>query len=97
MIHKCYTIDIPTKSLMVNLSIHKQIFAKGIHPSVMGLTVFVHYPHQLLNAGDSVKNNWPNRKKKRNAPFMMKFMVNSIEVITRRNTKNTENVKEVNG
>ena len=87
IINKCYTIDIPSKSLFVLLSIRQQIFPKRIRPNAMGFTVLVHYPYQFLMAYDSAKNDWPNRKKKSKTSYLMLFKVKMIEAIIRRNTR----------
>ena len=44
---------------------------------------FLHYPNQLLRSSQFVKMDWPDRKT--NDTFVMRFKINAVEVLRRRN------------
>ena len=84
---KCYTVEIPLNVQNVFIKIRSNIFWNEVRPSVAGFSVMMHYPNQILNAFDSLRNDWPNRQRKPNDSYFMIFKIKSVEVMKRRNSR----------
>ena len=86
LFHKCYSVNIPYNVMTISLTIKESIFMNNIRPNILGFSLLIHYPHQVLHAFETFKNDWPNRKDKPNKPYIMLIKITSLEVIKRRNT-----------
>ena len=62
--------------------IDSSIFPSGIRPSSYGLVIVLHYPNQLLIAGNR-EHKWPQPRNQDDS-YEMKFHVNAVEVLRRR-------------
>ena len=59
------------------------IFANGVRSNSHDLTTFLHYPNQLMVSGKTMKYMWP-RQWKRNESNLMRFDINGVELLRRR-------------
>ena len=85
---KCYTAEIPVNVSNLLIKIRTDIFPNGLRQNFIGYSFMMHYPNQLLNSIDAMKNDWPNRQNKPNDSYFMLFKVRAVEVMVRRNTRN---------
>ena len=84
---KCYTLEIPPNVQGMFIKIRSDIFSSGVRPSLVGFSVMIHYPNQILTAFDSLRNDWPNRQHKPATSYFMIFKLKSVEVMKRRNSR----------
>ena len=89
--YQCYGINVPFRGdiVIVSALIDGKIFptsipGASIRPSEGNhiFTIF-HYPNQLINSIQNIRYLWPTRKNDVN--FMMKFQLNGVEMLERRN------------
>ena len=76
--------NIPIEVQTVILTIKKLIFDSGKRPSFIAFTFVTHYPNQILQGFETLKNDWPIEK---NNAYVMLFKIKSLEVVLRRNTR----------
>ena len=92
--YRCYGINTPYHreyvftSLLLDGNIFPTTTNKSFRPSE-GNSIFTifHYPSQLLNSIQNVKYLWPIREDNKN--FLMKFQVDGVEILKRRNKRNS--------
>ena len=71
--------DIQIFAIFMNSSVHREDKALGSFP----FFTTMHYPKQILRSYSSIKQDWPKRAK--NASYSLRFKIESIEVLRRRN------------
>ena len=74
--------EIQTFFVLMNNRVFKSTTVTGDYRFL----TFIHYPNQLLRSSQFVKMDWPNRTT--DANFAMRFKINSVEVLRRRNKAN---------
>ena len=86
--YQCSSMQVPPdeniQAFFVLLS--DKIFRSGQMSGDYGFLTFLHYPNQLLRSSQFVKMDWPDRKT--NDTFVMRFKINAVEVLRRRNKGN---------
>ena len=88
---KCFTFDVPySKGSLINtmnILFNNTIFPDGKRPldgwSSRGLSIYYHYPMQFGRSFKSNKRFWDRRWS--NSPYRIRFYLNGIEVLRKRN------------
>ena len=82
----CYKLQIPDDKqiLYFSIQLRNNIFLDGKRPHYDFFTL-LHYPNQLLSSLGSMRDNWAERLT--NDTYVMKFKIDKIEAIHRRNKK----------
>ena len=83
----CYRLQIPHDKNIWYFSVHlkNSVFPHGRRPMNFDFFTLVHYPNQLLTSLGSIKYHWAERLT--NNTYEMKFKVDKLESIRRRNKK----------
>ena len=88
MFYKCYGLQLLHDKQIESMSVllKSTVFQNSNGRSMFNFFTLIHYPNQLLRSKRSIKLSWP--KDKPNATLDMKFKINAMEVIRRRNKDN---------
>ena len=88
MFYKCYGMQLPREKRIEYFSVllNYKVFQNTNERGLFNFFTLLHYPNQLLRSMRSIKLSWP--KGKPNATLDMRFMINAMEVIRRRNKRN---------
>ena len=83
--YNCFAWQIPQeKEISAYGGMFKtSIFHNSSRSPFFGMITYLHYPNQLMVAGKTKKYTWPERE--RYDKFEMKFLVNGVEILRRRN------------
>ena len=86
--YKCFAVESPPEKnvLAFSLLLQSRIFVKGLRPQKYGFVTLLHYPNQILRSVPTIKFFWPLRKS--DSTYNMKFVIDGIEVMERRNKHN---------
>ena len=85
---KCFALPMPHQrnANYMAVEFRTAVFPNGTRPPSDALLSIIHNPTQLLWSIPTIKYNWPTRKD--NSSFEMKFVIDGVEVLRRRNKQN---------
>ena len=83
--YNCYAMKVPPDKQIQTFSVRvkNNKFPSGNRPNSYDMMALLHYPNQLLRSLKTVKYAWSKRKT--NDTYSMKFKINGVEIIRRRN------------
>ena len=86
--YNCFALQVPQEQEVEGYGalIKSNVFQDNIRFPLYGMIAYIHYPNQLMVAAKTVKLSWPKRE--RYDMFEMKFKVNGVEILQRRNKNN---------
>ena len=86
--YNCYELPVPQDKNVYSFfyRINSNIFPSGIREQAYNLLTILHYPNQMLIAGNR-RHVWPQRRNIEES-YMMKYHIRGVEVLKRRQTRN---------
>ena len=86
--YHCYELSVPQDKNIFSFffRINSSIFSSGIREQAYDLLTILHYPNQMLIAGNR-KYVWPQRRNIEES-YMMKYHITGVEVLKRRQARN---------